>query len=86
MTSSTLPEEPALPEGPAEIICSAKACQQAAAWALQWNNPRIHTPERRKTWLACDDHRQHLSHFLQARSFLRDVVPLPEFDGDLGGR
>ena len=55
-------------------ICSAKGCQQGAVWALLWNNPKLHTPERRKVWLACDDHRQSLSDFLGARQFLIEVV------------
>lgn len=55
--------------------CSAKACQAPAEHALLWNNPKLHTPDRRKVWLACDDHRQPLSDFLAARSFLKDVVP-----------
>jgi hypothetical protein len=54
--------------------CSAKGCTAAAVWALQWNNPKVHTPERRKTWLACDEHRQTLGDFLAARGFLKDVV------------
>ncbi|WP_395691881.1 acetone carboxylase [Nocardioides sp.] len=54
--------------------CSAKGCRRPAAWELLWNNPRLHTPERRKTWLACDEHRQQLSDFLAARQFLKDVV------------
>jgi hypothetical protein len=58
------------------LICSAKGCQAAATWQLLWNNPRLHDPDRRKTWLACDRHRQSLSDFLAARSFLRDVVPV----------
>ncbi|HEX6516740.1 MAG TPA: acetone carboxylase [Nocardioidaceae bacterium] len=58
------------------LICSAKGCQAEAAWALRWNNPKIHTPDRRKTWLACDEHRGHLSEFLSARGFLRDVEPV----------
>ena len=61
--------------GPDRDTCSAKGCQADAAWALQWNNPKIHTAERRKTWLACDEHRVSLSDFLGARGFLRDVVP-----------
>ncbi|GLZ16021.1 hypothetical protein Acsp04_62560 [Actinomadura sp. NBRC 104425] len=61
--------------------CSAKGCRDAAVWALRWNNPKIHTPERRKIWLACDAHREHLSAFLDRRGFLRDVVPLAELDG-----
>jgi len=56
-------------------LCSAKGCHAPAVWALQWNNPKLHTPERRKTWLACEEHRSSLSDFLGARGFLRDVVP-----------
>jgi hypothetical protein len=44
---------------------------------LRWNNPKIHTPEYRKTWLACDDHRQSLGQFLEVRGFLREVSPFP---------
>jgi hypothetical protein len=48
-------------------------------WSLLWNNPKLHTPDRRKTWLACDEHKESLSEFLKARGFLRDVVPaVPE--------
>jgi hypothetical protein len=57
------------------VICSAKGCQRAATWMLRWNNPSIHPPERRKTWLACDEHREHLAGFLGARGFLRETVP-----------
>lgn len=55
-------------------ICSAKGCAAAAVWELGWNNPKLHTPERRKIWLACDDHRSSLGDFLTARGFLRDVT------------
>ena len=55
--------------------CSAKGCQAPAIWELLWNNPKLHTPERRKVWLACDEHRPSLSDFLAARQFLKDVVP-----------
>ena len=57
-------------------ICSAKGCRQSATWALRWNNPRLHTADRRKTWVACDDHRDHLANFLELRGFLRQVDPL----------
>ncbi len=56
--------------------CSARGCRDAAAWQLLWNNPKLHTPDRRKTWLACDEHRDSLADFLRARSFLREVTPL----------
>ncbi|CAB4718783.1 MAG: hypothetical protein F2667_09695 [Actinobacteria bacterium] len=55
-------------------VCSSKGCQASALWAVLWNNPKLHTPERRKTWLACDEHRGSLSDFLAARGFLKDVV------------
>jgi hypothetical protein len=58
------------------VICSAKGCHQPAVWALLWNNPKLHTPDRRKTWLACDQHKQPLSDFLAARNFLKDVEPV----------
>lgn len=54
--------------------CSAKGCQTDAVHALLWNNPKIHTPERRKVWLACAEHREHLTTFLGARGFLQEVV------------
>ena len=56
-------------------VCSAKGCRNAATWQLLWNNPKLHTPERRKVWLACDEDRESLSGFLGARQFLKDVVP-----------
>lgn len=56
-------------------LCSAKGCRAAASWQLRWNNPKVHTPDRRKVWLACEDHREYLSNFLAARGFLKDTVP-----------
>lgn len=59
-----------------ELRCSSKGCQRPATYALHWNNPKLHTPDRRKTWLACDDHRESLAAFLDLRGFLRDVASL----------
>ncbi len=67
---------PSASDGEEDLRCSAKGCQAAASWSLLWNNPKLHTPDRRKTWLACDDHRESLSDFLGARDFLRGVEPL----------
>ena len=66
------------------LLCSAKGCQQPAVWAVVWNNPKLHTPDRRKSWLACDEHRQQLADFLTARRFLLDVVPVAEAPEDPG--
>ena len=64
---------------PDPLVCSAKGCTSAATWRLLWNNPKLHTPDRRKTWLACDEHREHLSKFLDMRGFLKEVADLEEW-------
>lgn len=61
-------------------ICSAKGCRTEASWVLAWNNPKLHTPDRRKTWVACDAHRESLASFLQTRGFLRETLPLSQLD------
>ena len=65
---------------PPRLTCSAKGCRADAAYGLLWNNPKLHTPDRRKTWLACEAHRESLSAFLSVRGFLRDTVPVRELD------
>lgn len=61
---------------PAPLTCSAKGCTAEARWTLLWNNPKLHTPDRRKEWLACDDHREPLGAFLSVRGFLKETRPL----------
>jgi len=61
-----------------ELICSAKGCSAPAVVALRWNNPKLHTTERRKSWLACAGHDDHLSQFLSARGFLREKDPVSQ--------
>ncbi|MDR8020249.1 hypothetical protein [Nesterenkonia aerolata] len=69
-------EEPSA--GPTAPQCSRKGCRAAAAWQILWNNPKIHAPERRKVWLACEEHRQWLEHFLRQRLFWRSTEPMVE--------
>jgi hypothetical protein len=59
-----------------EVICSAKDCRAAATYVLVWNNPSLHTADREKTWVACEEHRTSLSEFLDRRGFLRRIDPL----------
>ena len=54
--------------------CSRKGCRAPSTWSLRWNNPKLHEPAYRKTWLACDEHREFLTGFLTARGFLREVT------------
>ena len=59
-----------------EHVCSAKGCRATAVNAVVWNNPKLHTADRRKVWLACDDHTSSLSDFVALRGFLIEVVPV----------
>ena len=61
-------------------VCSARGCRSAAVWALRWNNPKLHTPDRWKIWTACDDHRESLESFLRSRGFLKDTVGLADLE------
>jgi len=61
-----------------DLVCSARGCRADASWGVLWNNPRLHTPERRKVWLACDEHREHLEQYLRVRAFHQDTVPVAD--------
>jgi hypothetical protein len=58
------------------VVCSARGCRAPASYVLVWNNPKVHAPEREKTWVACEEHRQSLADFLDLRGFLRRVEVL----------
>jgi hypothetical protein len=60
--------------GLAEPTCSRAGCGGAATWSIAWRNPKIHTADRRKIWLACDAHVDYLREFLAARDFPLEVT------------
>ncbi|TCJ30737.1 hypothetical protein [Nocardioides jejuensis] len=66
------------------LTCSSKGCTADAVWALRWNNPKIHTSDRRKAWLACAEHLASLTDFLTARNFLRETEAIADFVPDEG--
>jgi len=66
------------------VVCSAKGCHAEAAYGLLWNNPKLHAPERRKAWMACEKHADPLSDFLSKRGFLKDAVLVAEMTEDMG--
>jgi hypothetical protein len=68
------------PDGAPTAVCSRKACRADATWQLLWNNPRIHTPERRKVWLSCDEHLGWLEDYLQTRGLWKETIPLDKTD------
>ena len=57
-------------------LCSRAGCRAPALWRIEWRNPRIHSPDRRKVWVACDEHRQYLRDYLAARDFPVAVAPV----------
>jgi hypothetical protein len=59
-------------------ICSAKGCRAVARHAVVWRNPKLHTADRRKVWLACDEHRESLADFVGIRGFLIEVIPVEQ--------
>jgi hypothetical protein len=61
-----------------EHVCSAKGCRASAAHAVIWRNPKLHTADRRKVWLACDEHQKSLADFVALRGFLIEVVRVEE--------
>lgn len=61
---------------PERFTCSRAGCTESASWAIDWRNPKIHSADRRKTWLACDDHVDYLREFLLARDFPLEVRAL----------
>jgi hypothetical protein len=65
-------------------LCSRKACRSEASWQLLWNNPKIHTPERRKIWLACGEHRDWLEDYLQTRGLWKETVAMRTHSGTGG--
>jgi hypothetical protein len=64
------------PDQGADPVCSRAGCRAAARWRIDWRNPRIHAADRRKTWVACDEHVGYLREFLAARDFPLSVDPL----------
>lgn len=57
-------------------MCSRKGCRNDAGWSLLWNNPRIHTPERRKAWAACAEHVSWFEVYLGERGLWKETRPL----------
>jgi hypothetical protein len=57
-------------------VCSRAGCREDAAWNVNWRNPRIHSSDRVKVWLACDVHVDFLQDYLGSRDFPVVVTPL----------
>lgn len=56
--------------------CSRAGCAESATKVISWRNPKIHTIDRRKQWLACDEHEAFLVDYLSTRGFYLGVEKL----------
>ncbi len=61
---------------PETLTCSRANCRETAVWRIEWRNPKIHSEDRVKVWLACEEHVEFLREFLAAREFPLRVVAL----------
>jgi len=61
---------------PLAMTCSRAGCSADATATVNWRNPKIHAPDRVKVWLACDEHKDYLRDYLEARDFPVVVAPL----------
>jgi hypothetical protein len=62
--------------GPDELRCSRSGCHAAAVWNVNWRNPTIHSADRVKVWLSCDEHRDFFDGYFESRGFPVVVTPL----------
>lgn len=69
---------------PDTLACSRAGCRTQARWRIDWRNPKIHTADRRKTWLACDEHVEFLREFLAARDFPLEVLAFAATTAEAG--
>jgi hypothetical protein len=61
-----------------EAKCSRAGCIQAAEFEVVWRNPKIHSEDRRKVWLACGEHQQYLIDYLAVRSFFIETLAITQ--------
>ena len=73
-------------DAPSAADCSRAGCRAPAAWRIEWRNPKIHSPDRRKIWVACDEHRDFLRDYLAAREFPVSVSALAPIGAAAGGK
>ena len=58
-----------------EVECSRAGCRSEPAWRVHWRNPKIHDPDRLKTWLSCGEHRAFFEDYLGQRGFPVTLEP-----------
>ena len=62
--------------GPAELRCSRSGCREPATTTVNWRNPAIHSIDRVKVLLACDEHRAFFQEYFENRGFPVVLTPV----------
>ena len=62
--------------GPAECRVLPQSVPERRRMAVALEQPQDPTPERRKIWLACGEHRAWLEDYLQTRGLWKETVAL----------
>jgi len=70
--------------GSEPVRCSRAGCTRDATFTVNWRNPRIHSEDRVKVWLACDEHSEYLRDYLATRGFPVQLAPMGETVSRLG--
>jgi hypothetical protein len=68
------------PDPVGALVCSRKGCSAEATVGMLWNNPKLHTPQRRKVWLTCPEHREYFRGYLSSRGLLKSEVPVEDLE------
>jgi hypothetical protein len=69
----------------ASLRCSRAGCSADATTTVNWRNPKIHSADRVKVWLACDEHADYLRDYLKARDFPVVVALIGTLVESVGG-
>jgi|OM-RGC.v1.036068823 hypothetical protein len=56
-----------------DLKCSRAGCSLKADWFIYWRNPKVHSVERKKTWLSCESHKQFFVDYLSVREFFLEA-------------
>lgn len=53
--------------------CSRVGCTATATAMVIWRNPKLHAPEKTKTWGTCADHSDYFVSYLTIRGFFLEL-------------
>ncbi|CAN5196297.1 hypothetical protein BH11ACT2_BH11ACT2_00190 [soil metagenome] len=55
--------------------CSRSGCRVEPVWNVNWRNPKLHTVDRVKVWVSCEQHRGFFVDYFENRGFPVSITP-----------